>query len=200
MAYSALQPLLSTSLIIGALLFWGRAETAMGQSPSSLQPRLSYHYQMSATAADVYQTNTYSRESTLFRFQPPSTGWSVEATDPPAVGWLAAGGAAGFSVGLVGGAFIGGLINQTLLQVQLLGAGALTGGILGATTMTPLGVHLASGRRGNYLSGLLASAAATCATLFLMGEVKDGSEPYVAAGGVIAQISLSTFIEWATAK
>ena len=172
----------------------------MGQSSSSLQPRLSYHYQMSATAADVYQANTYPREATLFRFQPTSAGWSMEATDPPAVGWLAAGGTAGFSVGLVGGAFIGELINQTLLQVQLLGAGAFAGGILGATTMTPLGVHLANGRRGSYAGSLLASAAVIGATVFLMGEVEDGSELYVAAGGVIAQISLSMLVERATGQ
>jgi hypothetical protein len=70
--------------------------------------------------------------------------------------WLAAGGLVGGAAGLFGGALIGGKLTEDDCEDCSI-VGVIYGGIAGGSSLLPLGVHLANGRRGNYGKSLLAS-------------------------------------------
>ena len=183
--------------VLVCLLFsLGITGSACGQD---LRPRLAYEHHL--------PTESLHGSDSRFLLHSTAKAWAIElnlelsgmsaSDDLPAAGWLVLGGAAGWGVGLAGGALLGEGINE-VLQVQSFGAGTLTGAALGVATMTPLGVHLANGRKGSYTMELLTSAAVTVATVLLMGTVEDGYEPFVLGTGAAVQIGLSTLIECET--
>ena len=97
---------------------------------------------------------------------------------PPA--WsLAAGGAAGGVVGFAAGSLLGAPFNADHCSDC---NGTLVGGLAGLSVGTPLGVHLADGRRGNVWAVLGGSAAAGLGASLLAAEL--------GADGTAVQVSL----------
>lgn len=71
---------------------------------------------------------------------------------------LTAGGVLGGALGLFGGAYMGASFTEDSCEDCSI-VGAIYGGVAGGSTLLPLGVHLANGRRGDYGKSLLMSLA-----------------------------------------
>ncbi len=111
---------------------------------------------------------------------------------------LVVGGLLGGGVGLGLGALVGGALGggDTLCGDDPCGlAEAIFGAIGGEVALLPLGVHLANGRRGNYLLSLLASAGVAAGGLALSG---GGDHGEVLAAVPVLQIVTSILIERGT--
>ena len=111
---------------------------------------------------------------------------------------LVLGGVLGGGVGLGLGALVGGALGggDTLCGDDPCGlAEAIFGAIGGEVTLLPLGVHLANGRRGNYLLSLLASAGVAAGGLALAG---GGDRGEVLVAVPVLQLVSSILIERGT--
>jgi hypothetical protein len=105
---------------------------------------------------------------------------------------MVAGGFAGAGLGLVAGAAAGVYLDSGGPEFR----GAVVGSMVGTDLLTPLGVHIGNGRRGNYGLAALVSLAVTTAIFPLAGNNKSEVIGY----GVPLQLVTSILIERATGR
>jgi len=114
---------------------------------------------------------------------------------------LAAGGLIGGAVGVVGGFYAGAVLASDDDADDL---DFLSGGVAGATIaeglLLPLGVHVANGSRGSYMSSALASLGLAAAGLLALeaAHYDPPAAPIILIAVPIAQLAASIAIERAT--
>ncbi len=109
---------------------------------------------------------------------------------------LTAGGILGGAVGVFGGALAGAYLTGNSCEDCAL-VGAVYGAVTGGSTLLPLGVHLANGRRGNFGSSLLASLAVGAVGL---GVAQAANSVEVMIAVPVLQIVSAVFIERGTER
>jgi hypothetical protein len=116
---------------------------------------------------------------------------------------LSGAGILGGAVGFFGGAYLGAWIADSrddgLDDLDAL-HGALIGATLGESTLLPLGVHLANGRRGNVWLSALASVGLAAGGVGLMEAAHwdAPAAPVIAVAVPLAQLAAAIAIERAT--
>lgn len=114
---------------------------------------------------------------------------------------LVSGGLVGGVVGLVGGFYVGAVLASDEDADDL---DFLSGGVAGATVgeglLLPLGVHIANGRRGSYMTSALASLGLAAAGLLALevSHYDPPAAPIILVAVPVAQLAASIAIERAT--
>jgi hypothetical protein len=126
---------------------------------------------------------------------------SPEFTQSRSTPALAAGGLIGGAVGAVGGFYVGALLgsDDDDDDLDFLGTGVAVGAI-GEGLLLPLGVHVANGRRGSYMSSALASLGLAAGGLLALeaAHYDPPAAPIILIAVPIAQLAASIAIERAT--
>lgn len=126
--------------------------------------------------------------------------------DQPVVstGRLAAAGALGWGIGLIAGGVAGFLLIDRDVYAAMAPGATVYSAFAGATVGAPLGVHITNRRRGNYLMGVLASAAAGAGGVYLWANTANINSNAASITGlatvVVFQIGLSIAVERRTAR
>jgi hypothetical protein len=114
---------------------------------------------------------------------------------------LAAGGLVGGGLGVLGGFTVGVALasDEDDDDLDLLGGG-VAGATIGEGLLLPLGVHLANGRRGSYMTSALVSLGLAAVGLLALdtAHYDPPTAPIVLIAVPIAQIATSIAIERAT--
>jgi hypothetical protein len=110
---------------------------------------------------------------------------------------LALGGLGAATVGTFGGALVGAKATTRYPCEDCGLEGLIYGGVAAGSTLLPLGVHLANGRRGNYRAALLASLGIGAAGLGVAIASQEGA---VMLAVPVLQLVSSIAIERKTAR
>jgi len=114
---------------------------------------------------------------------------------------LAAGGLIGGAAGALGGFYVGAILgsDDDDDDLDFLGTGVSVGTI-GEGLLLPLGVHVANGRRGSYMSSALASLGLAAGGLLALeaAHYDPPAAPIILIAVPIAQLAASIVIERAT--
>lgn len=130
------------------------------------------------------------------RLEWASPGFAQSRSTPA----LAAGGLVGGAVGALGGFYVGAILgSDDDDDLDFLGTGVAVGTI-GEGLLLPLGVHIANGGRGSYMSSALASLGLAAGGLLALeaAHYDPPAAPIILIAVPIAQLAASIAIERAT--